>query len=129
MRRSRTSFVCRRNCYDQNIRYPGPRLRQRGAAGADAEEREEEIRQNGVASFTGLPVTTAALVFPMVLLMHYVPQIDLTIPYFVVMLAMAVLFLGRFKIRKPGRKGVWIMVAIGFAEFVAFMILMRVTKV
>ena len=33
------------------------------------------------------------------------------------------------KIRKPGRKGVWIMVAIGFAEFVAFMILMRVTKV
>ena len=96
---------------------------------ATEEEREEEIRKNGVAYFTGLPVTTAALVFPMVLLMHYVPQIDLTIPYFVVMLAMAVLFLGRFKIRKPGRKGVWIMVAIGFAEFVAFMILMRVTKV
>ena len=95
---------------------------------ATEEEREQEIRENGVAYFTGLPVTTAALVFPMVLLMHYVPHIDLTVPYFLVMLVMAILFLGRFKIRKPGRKGVWIMVAIGFAEFVAFMILMRVTN-
>jgi CDP-diacylglycerol--serine O-phosphatidyltransferase len=95
---------------------------------ATEEEREQEIRENGVAYFTGLPVTTAALVFPMVLLMHYIPRFDLSVPYFVVMLAMAILFLGRFKIRKPGRKGVWIMVAIGFAEFVAFIILMRVTN-
>ena len=75
-----------------------------------------------------MPVTTAALVFPMVLLMHYVPVIDLSIPYFVVMLVMAILFLGRFKIRKPGRKGVLVMVAIGFAEFLAFLILMKVTN-
>lgn len=95
---------------------------------ATEEEREQEVRENGVAYFTGLPVTTAALVFPMVLLMHYVPHIDLSVPYFLVMLVMAILFLGRFKIRKPGRKGVWTMVAIGFVEFVAFLILMRVTN-
>ena len=94
---------------------------------ATEEEREQEIRENGVAYFTGLPVTTAALVFPMVLLMHYIPWIDLSIPYFVVMLVMAVLFLGRFRIRKPGKKGVLVMVAIGFAEFLAFLILMKVT--
>ena len=94
---------------------------------ATEEEREQEIRENGVAYFTGLPVTTAALVFPMVLLMHYIPWIDLSIPYFVVMLIMAVLFLGRFRIRKPGKKGVLVMVAIGFAEFLAFLILMKVT--
>ncbi len=95
---------------------------------ATEEEREEEIRKNGVAYFTGLPVTSAALVFPMVLLMHYIPRFDLSVPYFVVMLIMACLFVGRFKIRKPGRKGVRIMVGIGFAEFLAFMILMSVTN-
>ena len=95
---------------------------------ATEEEREEEIRANGVAYFTGLPVTSAALVFPMVLLMHYIPRFDLSVPYFVVMLVMACLFVGRFKIRKPGRRGVWIMVGIGFAEFLAFMILMSVTS-
>lgn len=95
---------------------------------ATEEEREQEIRENGVAYFTGLPVTSAALVFPMVLLMHYVPQIDLSVPYFIVMLIMAILFVGRFKIRKPGRKGVLIMVGIGFLEFVAFLILTRLTS-
>ena len=95
---------------------------------ATEDEREEQIRENGFSYFTGLPVTTAALVFPMVLLMHYVPWIDLSIPYFVVMLVMAVLFLGRFRIRKPGKKGVLVMVAIGFAEFLAFLILMKLTN-
>ncbi len=95
---------------------------------ATEEEREQQIRENGVAYFTGLPVTSAALVFPMVLLMHYIPRFDLSVPYFVVMLVMACLFVGRFKIRKPGRKGLRIMVGIGFAEFLAFMILMSVTN-
>ena len=95
---------------------------------ATEEEREKEIRENGVAYFTGLPVTSAAIVFPMVLLLHYIPRFDLSVPYFIVMMVMACLFVGRFKIRKPGRKGVWTMVGIGFAEFVAFMILMSVTS-
>ena len=94
---------------------------------ATQEEREQETRENGVAYSTGLPVTSAALVFPMVLLMHYIPRFDLSIVYFVVMLILAILFLGRFKIRKPGKKGMAIMVGIGLAEFLAFLILMRVT--
>lgn len=92
------------------------------------EEREEEAKEKGAAYFTGLPVTSAAIVFPMVLLMHYIPRFDLSVPYFIVMFVMACLFVGRFKIRKPGKKGLWIMVGIGFAEFVAFMILMSVTN-
>ena len=95
---------------------------------ATEDERELEMKEKGAAYFTGLPVTSAALVFPMVLLMHYIPRFDLSVPYFIVMFVMACLFVGRFKIRKPGRRGVWIMVGIGFAEFVAFMILMSVTN-
>ena len=95
---------------------------------ATEDEREQEVRENGVAYFTGLPVTTASLVFPMVLLLHYIPRFDLSVPYFVVMLIMAGLFVGRFKIRKPGRRGVGIMVGIGFLEFLTFMILMSVTN-
>ncbi len=95
---------------------------------ATEEEREEERKEKGVAYFTGLPVTSAAIVFPMVLLMHYIPRFDLSVPYFIVMFVMACLFVGRFKIRKPGKKGLWIMVGIGFAEFIAFMILMSVTN-
>ena len=93
---------------------------------ATEDEREEELRETGVTYFTGLPVTSAAIVFPMVLLLHYIPRFDLSVPYFVVMLVMACLFVGRFKIRKPGRKGVLAMVGIGFLEFLAFLILSRV---
>ncbi len=93
---------------------------------ATEDEREEELRETGVSYFTGLPVTSAAIVFPMVLLLHYIPRFDLSVPYFVVMLVMACLYVGRFKIRKPGRKGVLAMVGVGFLEFLAFLILSRV---
>ena len=80
-----------------------------------------------IAPCDGL-LTAVPIEADMVLLMHYIPRFDLSVPYFIVMFVMACLFVGRFKIRKPGRKGVWIMVGIGFAEFVAFMILMSVTS-
>ena len=95
---------------------------------ATEDEREQEIRENGVACYTGLPVTAAALVFPMVLLLHYLPRFDLSIVYFVVMLVLGVLFLGRFKIRKPGKKGVAILACIGLVEFITFLVLMRLTS-
>ena len=87
------------------------------------EERAEEQRVRGASYFTGLPVTTAALVFPLVLLAHYVLRFDLSIVYFIVMLLMAFLFLGSFKIRKPGRRGLAVMVCIGAVELALFLAL------
>ena len=84
------------------------------------EERKREAETRGAAYFTGLPVTTAALVFPTVLLLHYFLRFDLSIAYFVVMLIMALLFLGNFKIRKPGKKALAWMVGLGAAELLMF---------
>ncbi len=85
---------------------------------ATEEERAQEAAEKGKAYFTGLPITTAALAFPLVLIMHYFLRFDFSIVYFIVMALVAALFLGRFKMRKPGLVGILIMVAIGAAEFI-----------
>ena len=90
------------------------------------EERRREAEMKGAAYFTGLPVTTAALVFPMVLLLHYFLRFDLSIAYFVVMFIMALLFLGNFKIRKPGKKALAWMVALGSGELIMFLVIKAV---
>lgn len=90
---------------------------------ATEEERALEKEQVGAEYFTGLPVTTAALVFPLVLLGHYFLRFDLSIIYFVVMLAMAVLFLCPFKLRKPGKKLLAGMVIIGALELLTFLLI------
>ena len=77
----------------------------------------------GTEFYTGLPVTTAALVFPLVLLLHYFLRFDLSIIYFVVMLIMAALFLGKFKIPKPGKKLLFAMLAVGGLELLAFLLI------
>ena len=90
---------------------------------ATEDERRQEKEASGSEHFTGLPVTTAALVFPLVLLFHYFLRFDLSIIYFVVMLCMAVLFLCRFRIRKPGKKLLAAMVAFGTLELLAFLLI------
>lgn len=82
----------------------------------------EEERQNKDNSsrkyYTGLPVTSASLVFPTVLLFQYIIPEDITLVYFGVMLIMTVLFISRLKIKKPGFVGLIIMIGIGLAEFI-----------
>lgn len=82
----------------------------------------EEERQNtetGVRKhFVGLPVTTAALVYPTVLLLQYLIPADLTLLYFAVMAVMLVLFLAKIKVPKPGTRGMMVMVILGLIEFV-----------
>lgn len=82
----------------------------------------EEERQNTEAgvrkTFVGLPVTTAALAFPTVLLLQYLIPADLTLLYFGVMLVMTLLFLAKIKVPKPGTRGMMVMVVLGLIEFV-----------
>lgn len=85
---------------------------------ATEEIRKKETEEKGVQYFTGLPITTAAIVFPLVLILHFYIHFDFSIVYFIVLLIMAMLYLGGFKIRKPGRVGLLLQVLIGAAEFI-----------
>ncbi len=82
----------------------------------------EEESRTGVSYYIGLPVTAAALVFPLVMLIHFFSNWDLTYFYFLTMLIVAIAFVANIKIRKPGKVGLAIIILIGAAEFVASMI-------
>lgn len=86
----------------------------------------EELRQKtegGVRKyFTGLPVTSAALIFPFILLLQYIIPTDITPVYFASAVVTGFAFLGKFKIKKPGLRGILIMVGIGAIEFLLMLI-------
>ncbi|WP_242829340.1 CDP-alcohol phosphatidyltransferase family protein [Butyrivibrio sp. WCD3002] len=84
-----------------------------------AAERAEQKEKLGVEYFTGLPVTTAALIFPLTLIIHYFTRADLTFFYFWMLFLVGMLFIGNFKIPKPGLKVICIGVVIGLFEFIA----------
>ena len=82
-------------------------------------EEERQKTEGGTRKYyTGLPVTSAALIFPSVLLFQYVIPKDITLVYFGIMLLVAFLFLSKVQIRKPGLRGILILVGIGFVEFI-----------
>ena len=86
----------------------------------------EEIRQKEEGGsrkfYTGLPVTGAALIFPFILLLNYVIPTDITPVYFASAIFTGIAFLGKFKIKKPGLKGILIMIGIGTIEFLLMLI-------
>ena len=87
-------------------------------------EEERQQTEGGVRStYVGLPVTSSALIFPTIMLLQFVTRdFDLTWLYFVMMFLTAYLFLAKFNIRKPGLRGILIMVAIGVAEAIALLV-------
>ena len=85
-----------------------------------AEESSE--RGEAVKHYIGLPVTSAALIFPAFLLLRHLMGRDIAIFYYGVMLLMAGLFISRFSIRKPGVRGVMIMVGLGALEFILILV-------
>lgn len=86
----------------------------------------EEERQNTETGsrkiYEGLPVTSAALIFPTVLLIQYLTEMDVTIVFFIVMAMMSVAFVSRIRIPKPGLKVILGLVALGIAEFIILII-------
>ncbi len=83
------------------------------------EEERQSVETGSRKYYTGVPVTSAALVFPTVLLIQYISPKDVTLVYFVVMFVLGSLFVSKVKIPKPNLKGILIMVGIGLIEFVA----------
>ncbi len=90
------------------------------------EERQkstDEVRKY----YDGLPVTTVALILPFLygfksLIGKYFPQV-----YGGMLLLIAILFISKIKIRKPGWTGLIIMMAIGALE-IAFIVLMSLLR-
>ncbi len=79
------------------------------------EEERQRTEGGKRRSFIGVPVTSAALIFPSVMLFRYLfsPSFDVSILYFPVILITGYLFLSKINIPKPGLRGVMIMVGIG----------------
>ena len=84
------------------------------------EEDRQKTEGGGVnKTYIGLPVTSAALVFPTILLIHIFCSADLTLWYFVFLFIVGILFVSDIKIKKPTTKGVLIMISIGLVEAAA----------
>ena len=85
---------------------------------ATSEIRSEEASKTGITYYIGVPVTASALVFPLVMIIHFFSNWDLTIFYFLMMLIMAMAFVINIKVRKPGNLGLAIIILLGLIEFI-----------
>ena len=65
----------------------------------------------------------AALIFPGIMLLNFLIPKDFTIVYFVTLSITGILFLRKFRIRKPGWKGISVLLGIGLVEFVLVLVL------
>ena len=83
------------------------------------EEERQKVETGVRKTYTGLPVTSSAIIFPTVLLIQFIFDVDCTVAYFVVMFIMAFLFVSKIKVPKPGLKGILAFVFIGLLEFIA----------
>lgn len=84
------------------------------------EEDRQKKEGGGVnKTYIGLPVTSSALVFPTILLIHIFCNADLTLLYFVFLAIVGFLFVSKIQLKKPTMKGILIMISIGVLEAAA----------
>lgn len=92
------------------------------------EEERQKTEDGANKIYTGLPVTSSALVFPTILLLHIFFSADLTIWYFIFLGILGFLFISKIQIKKPDMKAILIMIAIGLIEAGALMFVFIVMK-
>ena len=88
------------------------------------EEEDENRDENGQKIYLGLPVTSAALIFPAVLLLHVFSSVDLTLLYFAVLVIVGFLFLSKIHIKKPQNKEIALMLGFGALEFIVLAVIL-----
>lgn len=86
------------------------------------EEERQKVETGARKYYTGMPVTTVALIFPFIQLLQYITPMDVTLVYFATAIICGLAFLLPISIRKPGIKGILIMVAIGAVEFALMLV-------
>ena len=78
---------------------------------------------NKISGYAGLPVTSAALIIPLVaIIIEYINVQNIIFPLSV-LIAMAVAFISTFKVKKPHTAG---KIAVGAAGLVLFVILLLI---
>ena len=92
------------------------------------EEEDQNRDETGAKIYTGLPVTSAALIFPAVLLIHMLIRADLTFLYFGVMLITGGLFISKIQIKKPQNKVIATMIFFGAVECVVLIFALKFLK-
>ncbi len=92
------------------------------------EEADENRDENGEKIYLGLPVTSTALIFPAVLLIHILISADLTLLYFGIMLVVGFLFLAKIRLKKPQNKGIALLVVLGLLEFIVLILVLSALK-
>ena len=91
-------------------------------------EEERQKTEGGVRKYyTGLPVTTAALIFPVVMLAQHLTEADISLVYIAVALLTALAFVSKLQVPKPRLKGILAMLAAGLV-ILAIMILSILLK-
>ena len=90
----------------------------------------EEIRQQQTTErrkfYSGLPVTSAALMIPLVYgVLRLLPGYLTPVLYALALLIIAILFVSRFRLRKPSFRGVLILIGVGLLEFAVIFILLH----
>lgn len=87
-------------------------------------EEERQKKEGGVRKYyTGLPVTTSAMIFATLLLVLRLVGINGTIVYFILLAVTGFLFISKIQIRKPAMKEIVFMAAVGVIELAAFIAL------
>ncbi len=99
-----------------------------GYYNATEDERRDE-NTGAVKFYTGLPVTSSAVIFPTVLLLNFLFtkawDIDLVFLYFIVMAIMAVCFVLGFRLKKPGTVAIYVMLAVGIIEAILLIVIRK----
>lgn len=89
-------------------------------------EDERQETEGGVNHYyTGVPVTTASLLFPTILLIQYITQKDFTFIYFIFIIITGFAFISTVRVSKPKNKHIFIMIALGVVEVLIMILVWR----
>ena len=89
-------------------------------------QEENEDKDSPIKYYTGMPVTYAALIFPIVYLLHLYFNTEVTALFMcIAMEIMAVLFILKIKFIKPGKKGYIFLMLLAIALFAVYIIFVR----
>ena len=90
----------------------------------NVQEEKRQAEEGGVRKYyEGLPVTSAALIFPAIMLFQFMTLNDMTLLYFVGLAITGTLFISKLKIKKPTLKGIIFWCIIGAIEFIILLLL------
>ena len=92
------------------------------------EEERQKTEDGANKTYIGLPVTSSALIFPTILLIHIFCSADLTLLYFIFLAIVGFLFISEIQIKKPTTKHILIMITIGLIEAAALAFVFIVMK-